>query len=202
MLNPITQKKTTLNDVYQYELDEQLKPENYYILDELPIGSVLIYKGQLYNKTENNTFRSISDSHVTFSEIIEYNLSKSGLKSIDIDFSKPISDKELDVYINAISKFISDTEDEVKKSLNDICDTNGGVIKGPKFDYIKDEDGNIVPRVNVKYARPFPILDFIIRDGIPYIVIDRDEVYDISHLITIYNEQMGIYDERIMDDDD
>ena len=190
MLNPITPKKK-MSDTYQYELTEQLTPDNYHILDELPVGVILLYKGQVYTKDKNNTFKSLTRSYVTFPEIIEYNFSKAGLECIEKDINTDTPEEELEAYLDIVSKYLDDTEKETRALLAEVCDANGGVLKGPKFDYIEGDDGDIVPRVNVKYARPFPILDFIIKDGVPYIVIDRDEVYDISHLIAIYNEQFG-----------
>lgn len=130
------------------------------------------------------------------------------LKTIDpnasVESIGSMTNEELDEMIDSISEYLTNVEEAAKLALKELALKNGGILKGEKFEYILDEYGDLVPRVNVKYARPFPIMDFIIRDGIPYIVIDRDEVYDISHLIDYYNTQFNpnISSERIFEDDD
>ena len=123
---------------------------------------------------------------------------------IDTQSVENMTDEDLDDMINSISEYLTTVEESTKLTLKELALKNGGILKGEKFDYILDEYDDLVPRVNVKYARPFPMMDFIIRDGIPYIVIDRDEVYDISHLIDYYNAQFNPYisSERIFEDDD
>ena len=41
--------------------------------------------------------------------------------------------------------------------------------------------------INTNYAQKFPLSNLIIKDNIPYIIIDRDEVYEISNLIDEVN---------------
>lgn len=41
--------------------------------------------------------------------------------------------------------------------------------------------------VNTNYAQKFPLSNLIIKDNIPYIIIDRDEVYEISNVIDKVN---------------
>ena len=41
--------------------------------------------------------------------------------------------------------------------------------------------------VNTNYAQKFTLSNLIIKDNIPYIIIDRDEVYEISNVIDKVN---------------
>ena len=43
--------------------------------------------------------------------------------------------------------------------------------------------------INIKYAQKFPLKNLVVKNNIPYIVIDRDEVYDISNIISLLGEE-------------
>ena len=43
--------------------------------------------------------------------------------------------------------------------------------------------------INIRYAQKFPLKNLVIKNNIPYIVIDRDEVYDISNIISLLGEE-------------
>lgn len=43
--------------------------------------------------------------------------------------------------------------------------------------------------INIRYAQKFPLKNLVVKNNIPYIVIDRDEVYDISNIISLLGEE-------------
>lgn len=43
--------------------------------------------------------------------------------------------------------------------------------------------------INIRYAQKFPLKNLVVKNNIPYIVIDRDEVYDISNIISLLREE-------------
>ena len=43
--------------------------------------------------------------------------------------------------------------------------------------------------INIRYAQKFPLKNLVVKNNIPYIVIDRDEVYDISNIISLLGKE-------------